>query len=244
MTTPFVFPAMGTMVSVVSGAPLTHDTRDALRDAFELLEARFSLHRRGTEAALVASRTLPVRHASPEYRSVYDLAIEWRSVTGGSFTPHRPDGTVDLSGIVKGLGIERAGSALAAAGHTDWLVNAGGDVLTAGTRADGRPWVVGIVSPDDRSTLVSQVATGPGRQGVATSGFSERGDHVWRLGADHTFAQVTVAAGDVVAADVLATAILAGGPDTLRAVEARFDVDVLAFTSGETVWASRRFRAA
>lgn len=244
MGTPLVFPAMGTMVSVVSEAPLDPAVADALRDAFEALEARFSLHRPGTEAARVAARTLPVRHASAEYRSVYDLAIGWRAVTDGAFTPHRPDGTIDLSGLVKGLGLERAGSVLTAAGHTDWLVNAGGDVLTAGARHDGRPWVVGIVSPDDRATLASQVATGPGRRGVATSGFSERGDHVWRLGADSTFAQVTVAAGDVVTADVLATAILAGGPDTLRLVEARFDVDVLAFTAGDTVWASRIFRAA
>ena len=244
MGTAFVFPAMGTMVSITSETPLTATVMDGLRQAFEELEARFSLYRPASEAAQVAARTLPVMQASSQFRSVYASAVQWRAATDGAFTPHRPDGVVDLSGIVKGLGIERAGSVLAAAGHTDWVVNAGGDVLASGCRVDGRPWVVGIVAPEDRSTLVSQVAVEPGRGGVATSGLSESGDHIWRLGSDATFVQVTVLAGDVVTADVLATAILAGGPDTLGQVQAQFDIEVLAFTHGDVVWASPRFRAA
>lgn len=240
----FVFPAMGTMVSITSQTPIAATVEDELRVAFEELEARFSLFRLSSEAARVAARTLPVRQASPQFRSVYATAVQWRAATDGAFTPHRSDGVVDLSGIVKGLAIDRAGSVLAAAGHTDWVVNAGGDVLAAGRRVDGRPWVVGVVAPEDRSTLVSQVAVEPGRAGVATSGLSERGDHIWRLGADATFVQVTVLAADIVTADVLATAILAGGPDTLRRVQARFEIEVLAFTHGDLVWASPSFRAA
>lgn len=227
----FVFEAMGTTVSILAHHPLPADVRDGVRDAFEQLEARFSLWRPDTEGARFARREVHLRDTSPEFRAAYDEAIEWRTRTEGAFTPHRPDGNVDLSGIVKALGIKAAADVLDAHGVTDWCLNAGGDVLVRGAQPDGTPWVVGIVDPDDRTRLLTQFATHPGRRAVATSGLAERGDHVWRLGADATFTQVTVCASDIVTADVLATAILAGGPGTLHRLQEQFDLDVLAAAS-------------
>ena len=224
----FVFGAMGTTVSILTPAPLPDAVRGGVRDAFEHLEARFSLWRPDAEGARFARRELRLTEASAEFRAVYDQAIEWRRRTEGAFTPHRPDGQVDLSGIVKALGIQASADCLDAHGVPAWCINAGGDVLVRGAQADGTPWVVGVVDPDDRTQLLSQFATRPGRLAVATSGLAERGDHVWRLGADATFTQVTVCAADIVTADVLATAILAGGPGILEAMQDAFDIDVLA----------------
>lgn len=237
-TRPFVFRAMGTVVSVIAADELPGDVHTQLQDVFERLEERFSLYRRDSEASRVARRELLVPHASAEYRLVYDEAIGWRSATGGAFTPHRPDGVIDLSGIVKALAIRDAGVVLTSAGLADWCINAGGDVLTRGHQADGRPWVVGIVDPDDRSSLLSQVTCPDAPRAVCTSGTAERGEHVWRTGADATFTQVTVAAGDVVTADVLATAILAGGPDSLRRAEEGWDIEVLACAADGRCWAT------
>lgn len=223
-----VVEAMGTVVSLVTHAPLPDAAAAGVRDALEALEERFSLWRPHTEGARFARRELALADASPEFREAYGQAVTWRARTGGAFTPHRPDGKVDLSGLVKALGIQAAADRLDAHGVRDWCLNGGGDVLVRGAEADGSPWVVGIVDPDDRGALLTQFATGPGRLAVATSGMAERGDHVWRLGADATFTQVTVCAADIVTADVLATAILAGGPETLERVRAGFDVDVLA----------------
>lgn len=244
MSGTFVFPAMGTVVSVTVTGVLDVATRDALRAAFAMLENRFSLWRAESEASAFARREVQLRQTSPEFRAVYDAALAWSSATAGAFTPHRPDGVTDLSGLVKALGIDAAGGVLDAAGLTGWCLNAGGDVLTRGVRADGVPWVVGIVDPDDRGVLLSQATTGPGRRAVATSGLAERGDHVWRLGADATFTQVSVVAGDIVTADVLATAILAGGPGTLASMEQRHDIDVLACAADGRLWASPPFLAA
>ena len=72
------------------------------------------------------------------------------AATSGAFTPHRPDGAVDLSGIVKALGIQAAAAVLDAHGVRDYVLNAGGDVVVSGAQPDGRPWVVGIVDPDGR----------------------------------------------------------------------------------------------
>lgn len=243
MSGPLVFETMGTVVTVLTTAPLTEDTAIAVQDAFRALDEQFSLYRPDSEASAVGRGRSEIRQASAAYQEMYWAAIRWSEATDRAFTPHRPDGVVDLSGIVKARGIQAAGDVLTAHGHTAWCLNAGGDVLVAGVQDDGRPWVVGIVDPDDRTQLWSQFTTGPGRPAVATSGIQERGEHVWRLAADDTFTQVTVAAEDIETADVLATAILAGGVTTLQLVQESYDIDVLACARDGLVWASPVFRA-
>lgn len=240
---PFVFTAMGTVVSVHTALPLAREAEDAVLEAFAVYEDRFSLYRPETEASGFARREFTLRQASPQFQAVYTEAVLWRGRTDGAFTPHRPDGVVDLSGVVKALAIQAAGEALGAHGVQNWCLNAGGDVLTDGVQADGSDWMVGIVDPDDRAAVLTQVPTAVGRRAVATSGLAERGDHVWRLGSDDTFRQVTVCAADIVTADVLATAILAGGPSTLHRVQGRFDIDVLACGRDIQLWASPAFVA-
>lgn len=243
MAADLVFEAMGTVVSVRVAGGVPDALARSVAAAFADLEGRFSLYRPESEAAAVARREALVRHASPEFRRVYDLALDWRERTDGAFTPHRPDGVIDLSGLVKALAIEAASRVLDAAGADCWSVNAGGDVLLSGAQPDGRPWVVGIVDPDDRASLLSQYASPGGRRAVATSGTAERGEHVWRTGADATFRQVTVVADDIVTADVLATAILAGGPDALAHAQDGYPIEVLACAADGGLWASSAFRA-
>ncbi|MEO7147136.1 MAG: hypothetical protein ABIW81_01435 [Terrimesophilobacter sp.] len=53
--------------------------------------------------------------------------------------------------------------------------------------------------------------------------------------SDDEFSQVSVFADDIVTADVLATAIVAGGPETLRLVTERWPVDVIAIDQDDTI---------
>ncbi|MDA8437849.1 MAG: FAD:protein FMN transferase, partial [Propionibacterium sp.] len=169
-----VFETMGTVVSVVSPTGrLTGLVRDDLVQAFDRLDRRFSLYRSDSEATAVADHRLLLRDASSEYRHAYDLAIGWTADTDGAFTPHRPDGRIDLAGVVKALGIRDAARVLAAQAD-DWCINAGGDVLVSGEERPGKPWVVGIVDPDDRSRLASQFTCSTQFPAVATSGIAER----------------------------------------------------------------------
>jgi hypothetical protein len=78
-------------------------------------------------------------------------------------------------------------------GATAWCLNAGGDVLTSGAQADGRPWVVGIVDPTDRTALISQFTCSAVHPAVATSGVAERGEHIWRAGDVASTSSVTAA---------------------------------------------------
>ncbi len=241
MGQPFVFETMGTVVTLVTNLPLEAPVADAVQGGFRTLDERFSLYNPGSEASRVGRDRTALVSASPEYLEVYWAAVAWAEATDRAFTPHRPDGVVDLSGLVKARAIQAAGDVLVQAGLTQWCLNAGGDVLVAGAHPDGSPWVVGIVDPDDRTTLWTGFATRPGRVAVATSGIQERGEHVWRMASDETFAQVTVAAADIETADVLATAILAGGLTTLQLAQERYDIDVLASARDGRVWASPVF---
>ncbi|WP_430297496.1 FAD:protein FMN transferase [Sinomonas sp. B1-1] len=296
------FVCMGTVVSLtVPAQPGSPSDADADRleaatavveDQFEDLDARFSLFKPNSEASRVSRGELSLMEASPLMRDLYADAVRWRRRTDGAFTPERPDGLMDLSGLVKGYAIAEAGRSLVALGLHDWCLNAGGDVLVSGSpapsAAGGKPWLAGIVDPADRRTLLGAYPLGaqavgaqapgalppgalpPGsrepagsgarRLALATSGSAERGDHIWTAGLRGPswrgpssqgpagarrpeFAQVSVAASDIVTADVLATAVVAGGRGTLDAVMARWDVDVLAVAHDGALLATPGFRA-
>lgn len=218
------FDVMGTTVSLRAApdAPIA-----AVQGVFADADALFSLYRPDSEASRIARGELALTASSPRMRDAYADALGWRAATDGAFTPHRPDGVVDLSGTVKARAMAEAARLL---GDGDWLLAVGGDVLGSGTDDAGEEWRIGVVDPADRGALLCALPLAGGRRAVATSGTTERGEHVWRrppVPGEAAFAQVTVVADDIVTADVLATAILAGGRTGLDAAVTRFDVDVL-----------------
>jgi len=235
------FETMGTVVSLRGATP---ETAAEVRAVFAGYDHRYSLYDPSSVLSRVADGSLRLADAPVQVRDVYALALDWRDRTGGAFTPHRPDGVVDLSGVVKALAIRDAGAVLDAdADADDWMITAGGDVLVRGQhRADG-PWSVGVLDPARRDTVVGVVRLAAPRRAVATSGTAERGEHIWRRAAP-TFVQATVIADDVVTADVLATAVVAGDEDDLRRLTADEDADVLAFGVDGTVWATPGARSA
>ena len=237
-----VFDSMGTTVSIdwVGAA----DAAAQVERIFDEFDRRFSLYRPDSEASRIALGRLSLADSTDAMREAYATALEWRTSTDGAFTPNRPDGIVDLSGVVKALAIERAGEVLDASDrHRQWMINAGGDLLVSSART------VGIVDPADRSSLLTAVALTGSHRAVATSGSAERGDHIWRTGTGTGrgrghFVQATVLADDIVTADVLATAIIAGGRDTLDSVTERWNVDVLTVDAAGALLATPGFRRA
>jgi thiamine biosynthesis lipoprotein len=220
---------MGTVASITfdSMSPNGADLR-AVRAAFDHFDATYSLYKPDSELSLIASHVLELGDASVEVRHTYAEALEWRAATQGEFSPHRPDGVIDLSGIVKALAMNAAGTELANMGATNWCLNVGGDILVSGLDDKVEPWAVGITDPFDRGELLTTATLSGSRRACATSGSAERGDHIWTIGAAPTqFVQATVVADDIVTADVLATAIIAGGPTALDHSCANWSIDVL-----------------
>ena len=220
------FATMGTVVSLrLEDA----DAVDLVETVFHRWDEQFSLYREDSELSCIARGDIRLTEASQSLRTCYALALDWRERTQGVFTPHRADGVIDLSGVVKALAIAEAGAALTARGPANWSINAGGDVLVSGDA--GHPeWSVGIVDPSDRGELIASVPLRHPLRAVATSGSAERGEHIWTAlnGEPSPFRQVSVFAADIVTADVLATAIVAGGETTLNEMTERFAIDVLA----------------
>lgn len=145
------------------------------------------------------------------------------------------DGAIhlDLGGIAKGYGVDRAVAALRDWGVSDALVNVGGDLYALGSSEDGDPWEVGVRDPDDAGRLAARFRISD--QAVATSGdYEQYFDHGGRryhhlldprTGAPRRTAvrSVTVAADHCMMADAAGTAVFGATPDEARRVIAAAD---------------------
>jgi thiamine biosynthesis lipoprotein len=226
--------SMGTVVSIRLAGAADDASRAAALAAvsgvFRRWDERFSLYRQDSELSRVNRGELRLTEASVTLRDCYAVALDWRDRTDGVFTPHRADGVVDLSGVVKSLAIAEAGDALTELAAGAWSLNAGGDILVHGDQSPGLAWVAAIVDPLDRQALLASVPLAAPLRAVATSGSAERGEHIWSTveGGLSPYRQVSVFAGDIVTADVLATAIVAGGEATLNRSTQTYPIEVLA----------------
>ncbi|MGV8883895.1 MAG: FAD:protein FMN transferase [Rhodoglobus sp.] len=235
-----VFETMGTVASIeLSDEFLSYIPE--LESVFRRIDERFSLYLPGSELSAIAAGRLDLSQSSARLRGSYERALLWRSATSGLFTPHRPDGVIDLNGIVKAEATEEAGEVLDSAGCESWAINVGGDILV---RENGDEWPTGIADPDDAGALLGSVGLDGTRRALATSGSAQRGDHIWLGGSPGPaeFVQVSVIAGDIVTADVLATAIVAGGPDALDDLCDRWPIDVFAVDRSGTFRVTPGFR--
>lgn len=134
---------------------------------------------------------------------------------------HDADLAIDLGGIAKGWGVDRAVHALRSWGVSDAIVNVGGDLYALGASEDGDPWEVGVRSPVDPNTLVARFRLSD--RAVATSGdyiqyFDHDGRRYHHLLDPRTGEprrtsahSLTIAAADCMGADAAATTLF-GSP--------------------------------
>lgn len=236
-----VFHTMGTVSSIRAPRAVSPHSLEAVESVFAEYDRRFSLYRADSEASQIALGELRLTRSSMSFRDAYAQSIEWENITNRAFTPYRPDGVLDLSGVVKALAMDAAGQTLVGNGAKDWVLNVGGDLLVHGT-PDTQPWRFGIVDPLDRTLLLGSTVLHDDRVAAATSGSAERGDHIWSTPGGSDILQATVIGTSIVEADVLATAIVSGGSDVMQNMLDHRDVDVLAVDDRGVVWASPRIR--
>jgi thiamine biosynthesis lipoprotein len=128
---------------------------------------------------------------------------------------------ITLDGIAKGYIVDEMADALAGRGVGNFLINAGGDIRTAGAGPEGRPWTIGVYDPGAPDAFPDAVhLTGAA---VATSGGYEicfdperRFHHILdpETGrSPNASASVSVIAPTAAAADALATAVFVMAPD-------------------------------
>lgn len=235
MTSPHVFETMGTVASVRTSEPAPRTLRRRIEAVFASFEQTFSRFLPDSPASRYARGEVTLEQAGPALGAALERAEWWQHRTSGSFAPFAGDGSCDLTGIVKALAMERAAGELDAA-VSGWLLNVGGDLSW---RPSGRlaEQACGIADPTDPGSLLCSVPLSGRWSAAATSGTSERGEHILRTDRSAEVLQATVLAGDVVTADVLATAVVSGGRGMLADAAARFGVDVFAvMANGEVVF--------
>lgn len=154
-----------------------------------------------------------------------------RTAAGDVLVFHDADIAVDLGGIAKGYGVDRAVQALRSWGVTDALVNVGGDLYALGSSAEGDPWRIGIRSPSEPARIAGTLRLRD--RAVATSGdyeqYFEHGGRRYHHLLDPTTAaprvagthSLTVAADTCMSADAAATAVFGLAPAEARSVIAR-----------------------
>ncbi len=206
------FCALGTVVSVaVEGA--APDVAEAFVATLErrIGEYAASLSRWRDDSSLSRLRRGELV-SDPVLEEVVELAGVLELVTEGAFDPHGPEG-LDLDGVAKGWIVERAATEAlrACEGAERVSVTAGGDVWLRGVHH------VGVQHPREHDALCALIrASGA----VATSGTSERGDHVRSPSGSLAALQATVCARHLWLADGLATAVLVAGESLARRLEA------------------------
>lgn len=201
---------MGMPISVLARGPAASGQAaagavDAVFAELVAVDMLFSPYREGSAVSSLGRGDTQLADWPPEVAEVAARCERARASTGGLFDPHRPDGSWDPSGLVKGWAVERASRHLQP-GDVDWCLNAGGDVVVR--TSGGEPFMVGIQDPRDPARVAAAVPLRSG--GVATSGTAARGSHVYDPRTGHAVANgwlsVSVVGPSLETADVLATA--------------------------------------
>lgn len=138
-----------------------------------------------------------------------------------------PGTRATLDGIAKGYIVDRGVEVLVSSGFTDAYVEAGGDLMTIGTRQDGKPWKIGIRNP--RSDDLNKMDTiDLSNRAIATSGdylqyFTDDRKTHHIINPLTGFSPVDTASSSILAptvakADGLATATMVLGPQAAVAL--------------------------
>ena len=206
---------------LLMGMPITVEIVDpvspgVLSDAFEYfagVDERFSLYKDDSEISALNEGRSSYSQISGEMREVLELADRTRRESNGFFEIRRPTGGLDPSGIVKGWAVRNAADLIRQSGAENFCVEAGGDIQCRGKNRHGEAWIVGIQNPLNAGEIIKRVT--PEGRGVATSGTSARGQHIYN---PHNPSQpiddivsLTVIGPDVLEADRFATAGFAMG---------------------------------
>ncbi|WP_252737858.1 FAD:protein FMN transferase [Citreicella sp. C3M06] len=180
-------------------------------------------------------------------------------VNGNALRKLRPEAEIYVSAIGKGYGIDRVAQTLAGFGLTDYMVEVGGDIYTAGLNPEGKAWQIGIETPDAYDRGVMKVV-GVSDMGMATSGdyrnfFEQDGvryshilDATTGRPVTHKTASVTVMTDNAMLADAWATALLVLGREEGLKIANDRDMAVLFLERGDAAGdvvatASDRFTA-
>ncbi|MFM2023860.1 MAG: hypothetical protein RIR89_1252 [Actinomycetota bacterium] len=198
--------------STDSFAKLCNSALEILQDA----DQRFSLYKDDSEISLLLRHEADWSNASHQQQLVLAEVEDWKTRTQGFFDAREHSADYDPSGYVKAWATQNAANYLLANGVRKFTINAGGDVYLSPDLTSpllnrvGLSNLKSIADEGSGANLVLDLINTQYRA-VATSGISERGEHIWRKDQNKELVQVSVVGKDLLEADIWATAIISGG---------------------------------
>jgi FAD:protein FMN transferase len=220
-----------------------HETRDVLHESLRWADES---HGRFDPCLGRATRVWDVTHrheppAAADYSTLANRrlyrALELDTSAGRPVVRfHDEDVRIDLGGIAKGYGVDRAVARLREHGIEHALVGAGGDIYALGRSPAGEPWTIGIQSPDRPDALAASVRLEDAA--IATSGdYRQFFEHERRryhhlldpaTAAPRSTAQrsVSVVAATTMAADAAATLAFGSRGEEIDGILRRHDARV------------------
>lgn len=169
------------------------------------------------------------RNKVPDAKSLSAAAslVDYKNILidGNKVRLRLPGMALDMGGIAKGYAVDRAVAVLRENGALAAIVNAGGDLMAYGTRADGKPWAIGLQHPRQPEELSMSFTADSSSAGTAaaTSGDYQKYFILENVRYHHILdpttgmprrgvTSATVIAPSVMQADALATAVFILGP--------------------------------
>ncbi len=215
--TNYIFDTMGTTVSLeITDKRMlnTDQIVEKIKSCFNNLDNIFSTYKPDSFITKLNQGSVVITDSS-EVEHVMDLAENFSKQTNKYFDVKNIQGEIDPSGIVKAYAISQAGKILIKNGFNNWCLNCGGDILVHD--GSNKKWSIGIMDPDSKRNLLSQVNLNKVFCSIATSGFSERGNHIWNNVDDveSNIIQATVISDDIIFSDILATTLISTGSKAL-----------------------------
>ena len=177
------------------------------------------------------------------------MTVDYRQVNinGNYVRLSNPDAWIDLGAIAKGYIADRIAEYLLEQGVTSALIDLGRDIVTIGSRQDGRAWRVGMAKPfgndSDYIGVLEVAAASVVSSGIYERGFEEAG--VWYhhilnpqtgMPAWSDIVSATVIANNAVIGEGLSTIAVLGGSEkapTLLTQVPGFIGAVLVLENGE-----------
>lgn len=147
-----------------------------------------------------------------------------------------PRTMLDCSAIAKGYGCDAVAAMLRAKGVDNFMVEIGGEVVTAGVNTKGAAWRIGVAKPDDDTLAVKQemqTVVTISNKALATSGnyrnfyykdgrkYAHTIDPATGHPVQHSLLSATVIADDCATADAYATAFMVMGIERAQELLAR-----------------------
>jgi len=195
------------------GTGIDDGAADTFFKRVQRLEDLLSRFREQSDLSRFARGELDIDEVDPSLRILLDECSTLRTITNGDFeyeprrrTGRLTDPVLDVNALAKGWIIEDASVTLRMTA-TEFLINAGGDIVCTPRPGGGR-WRVGVQHPSERSAILGTFDVAQGA--VATSGTYERGAHI-RSRRDAALVSVTVVGPSLAQADALSTAVFASG---------------------------------